>query len=128
MTFVGHYLYSEDTAGDFSRLRPSTSAIQPPNTPDIKPESDEIRNAAEAFEASFIAQMLAFSGLDKALTTGGGEDMSAFSSFYIESLAADITENGGFGLADMFYDRLVALSDPQTVLKTESSNVDFGRV
>jgi len=65
------------------------------------------RDAAQAFETAFIAQMLTFSGLDKALTLGGGEEMSAFTSFYIESLAQDISDGGGFGLADNFYKQLV---------------------
>ena len=48
-------------------------------------DMEAMRQAARDFEASYIAQMLTFSGLDKALTTGGGEDMSAFTSFYIQS-------------------------------------------
>jgi len=65
-----------------------------------------LREAAEDFEAAFISQMLKFSGLGKALTTGGGEDVSAFTDFYIQNYAEQIVETGGFGLADKFYDKL----------------------
>lgn len=68
----------------------------------------ELRQAAEDFEAAFISQMLKFSGLGEALTKGGGEDVSAFTDFYIENYAEKIVEKGGFGLADKFYDKLAA--------------------
>jgi Rod binding domain-containing protein len=67
---------------------------------------ENISQAAKDFETAFIAQMLKFSGLTEALTTGGGEDMAAFTDFYIQSFAEDIVESGGFGLADKFYDKL----------------------
>lgn len=77
----------------------------------------EIHQAASDFETAFIAQMLTFSGLDKALTLGGGEDVSAFSSFYIESLAAQISDEGGFGLAEKFYTQLAKSGDLPAPLK-----------
>ncbi len=68
----------------------------------------ELRQAAEDFEAAFISQMLKFSGLAEALTKGGGEDVAAFTDFYIENYAEKIVESGGFGLANKFYDKLAA--------------------
>ncbi len=68
----------------------------------------KLREAAEDFEAAFISQMLKFSGLGEALTKGGGEDVSAFTDFYIDNYAEKIVEKGGFGLADKFYDKLAA--------------------
>ena len=59
---------------------------------------DQAKQTAQDFEESFIAQMLKFSGLDKALTSGGGEGVEEFAQFYLEELAAEITEKGGFGL------------------------------
>ena len=65
---------------------------------------DEVAWAtAKKFEASFIAQMLNHSGLAKALTAAGGEDVASFSQFYMESIAEDITEDGGFGIAEKIY-------------------------
>jgi len=75
------------------------------------PEDPELRKAAEDFEAAFISQMLKFSGLGEALTKGGGEDVAAFTDFYIENFAEKIVDNGGFGLADRFYGKLAAKSE-----------------
>lgn len=76
-------------------------------TPSIEAERDaELRQSATDFETAFIAQMLKFSGLTEALTSGGGEDVAAFTDFYIESFAEEIVESGGFGLADRFYEKL----------------------
>ena len=58
------------------------STTSPEETERALKES-EMRQAAQDFEASFIAQMLTFSGLGEALTAGGGEEVSAFTSFYI---------------------------------------------
>ena len=88
----------------------------------IKEKEAELRVAAQDFEAAYIAQMLTFSGLDKALTAGGGEEVSAFTSFYIESFADQIAENGGFGLAENFYNRLLKLDQVQnSLIETETS-------
>jgi Rod binding domain-containing protein len=74
-------------------------------------EDPELRQAAEDFEAAFISQMLKFSGLGEALTKGGGEDVAAFTDFYIENYAEKIVDKGGFGLADRFYEKLAAKSE-----------------
>lgn len=67
----------------------------------------EVSKAAKDFETAFIAQMLKFSGLAEAITTGGGEDVAAFTDFYIQSFAEEISDTGGFGLAEQFYDKLI---------------------
>jgi len=92
-----------------------------------------LRQSAQDFEAAYIAQMLTFSGLDKALMAGGGEEVAAFTSFYIENFAEQIAEKGGFGLADKFYDRMHKLSgftSEQNDSKNNGvlSNVDFGKL
>ncbi len=75
--------------------------------PTAKIPDPELMKAAQEFEAAYITQMLSFSGLGDALIKNGGGDMEAFTSFYLEALAADITEKGGFGLAEIFYDDLL---------------------
>ena len=65
-----------------------------------KTAGETAEETAKSFEAAFIAQMLQFSGLAKALTIGGGEAVESFTQFYLEELAKDITNNGGFGIAD----------------------------
>lgn len=90
------------------------SAIEGSNSDrpsDLDISKDAIRKSAQDFEAAFLTQMLTFSGLGKALTTGGGEDMAAFTGFYIESLAEKITEAGGLGLAERFYQKLLQTSE-----------------
>lgn len=71
----------------------------------------QLRQSSIDFETAFIAQMLKFSGLTEALTSGGGEDVAAFTDFYIESFAEEIVESGGFGLADRFYEKLKLQSE-----------------
>lgn len=95
-----------------------------------KPQIDEVkaREAAQDFEAAYIAQMLTFSGLDKALMAGGGDDMAAFTSFYIESFADQIVEKGGFGLADKFYDRIVKLNEFSQIIDTGTTNVTLNKL
>lgn len=66
----------------------------------------ELRAAAKDFEAAFIGQMLKFSGLGDALVKGGGEDVAAFTDFYIEKFAEELSDNGGLGLQDKFYQKL----------------------
>ncbi|PHR57716.1 MAG: hypothetical protein COA43_11945 [Robiginitomaculum sp.] len=75
--------------------------------------------AAQDFEAAFISQMLTFSGFGKALTMSGGEDVASFSQFYIEAIAKDITEGGGFGLAEKIYSHIE---------KKETKNGNLGRL
>ena len=47
----------------------------------ISGEDPAIRAAAEDFEAAFISQMLKFSGLGKALTTGGAKMLPLLQTF-----------------------------------------------
>ena len=96
-------------------------------------KENELRQSAQDFEASFIAQMLTFSGLDKALTAGGGEEVSAFTSFYIESFAEQIAEKGGFGLADNFYNQMLEMAglseiDNNALNNGETLHVDLGKL
>ena len=103
--------------------------IETPATTGAPPLDEEgMKKAAQEFEASYIAQMLTFSGLDKALMAGGGDDMAAFTSFYIQSFAEDIAENGGFGLAEKFYDRMVKISGADSAAELGGENVDFGKL
>lgn len=70
-------------------------------------EQAKLRQAAKDFEASYIAQMLTFSGLAKALTAGDGQGADAFASFYVEKIAQSVAEKGGFGLAEGIYQHLL---------------------
>lgn len=90
------------------------------NEPAKVAKNEKAWETAKEFEASFIAQMLTYSGLAEALTSSGGEDVASFSQFYIESIAKDLTDNGGFGLAEKIYEHIEK--------KMEGSNGDLGRL
>ena len=105
--------------------RPSTAQL----SPELQQQQESIREAAHDFEAAFITQMLTFSGLGKALTTGGGEIMSAFTGFYIESFAEQMTEAGGLGLAERFYTDLLqtsGLADAVELSSPERNSQNLG--
>jgi len=108
----------------FSTLSlPASTTLPNVEAPKEGSEINAIKKSAKDFETAFITQMLTFSGLGDALTIGGGEAASAFSSFYLESVAEDIVEAGGFGLADKFYEKLMIKSG---LSDKENDNVDFG--
>lgn len=66
----------------------------------------ELMATARAFESVFIAQMLAHSGLGKALGAEGGFGGEAFSSLLVDEYANRLVEKGGFGLAEEVYEQL----------------------
>jgi len=61
-----------------------------------------VQRAAKAFEASFLAEMLKFSGLGEQTNSFSGSAGEAqFASFHREALAQAIVSKGGLGLAEM---------------------------
>jgi len=62
----------------------------------------KMRETAEAFEASFLSQMLKpmFEGLDTEGTFGGGEAEATWRSFLVDAMARQTAKAGGVGLAD----------------------------
>ncbi len=63
--------------------------------------------AARAFEASFLAEMLKYTGLNaKPETFGGGAGEEAFSSLLTEEYARLLAERGGIGIAEQVFDLL----------------------
>ena len=60
------------------------------------------RAAAEALEASFLAEMLKATGLgDQGTSLSGSAGESQFASFHRDAIAREIVQSGGIGLADM---------------------------
>jgi len=67
-----------------------------------------MHNAAQAFEASFIAEMLKSAGVGKARDSfGGGAGEEAFSSFLVSAQAEKLAQGGGFGLSEKIYQSLL---------------------
>lgn len=62
----------------------------------------KMRETAQAFEASFLSQMLKpmFEGLETDGMFGGGEGEATWRSFLIDAMAKQTAKAGGIGLAD----------------------------
>lgn len=79
----------------------------PENSPENSEERDaQLREKAQEFESIFIAEMLSHAGFDKALSENAGFGGEAFSRMLVESYAEQLSEKGGFGLADRIYRQL----------------------
>ena len=52
------------------------------------------------FEKLLWAELLTHTGLEDALTLGGGQGASMFARYFVESIAADIAEQHPLGLLD----------------------------
>ncbi len=89
-----------------------TPAQRPPariDGPDADaPATDQAaRDTAERFEASFLAEMLKHSGINKTpQSTGGGAGEDAFASFLTDEYARLITDRGGIGLAEQIFNAI----------------------
>ena len=64
----------------------------------LKPSPEQDTNVR--FEQLLWAELLTHTGLEKALTLGGGEGASMFSRYFVEAIAADIAEQHPLGLLD----------------------------
>lgn len=92
---------------------PATRAPATPGAPTAAAKAAEgreaaLREAAHAFEAVFLAEMLKHSGINKApggFDGGAGED--AFSGFLTEEYARLIADRGGIGLAEHIFGSLM---------------------
>ena len=82
----------------------------PPSTRIDVPKSvepDHQRIVAEDFEASFLAEMLKYTGINKTSESfGGGAGEDAFSSMLNDAYAKALVEAGGIGIADYVYQSL----------------------
>lgn len=67
----------------------------------------ELRSAAQSFEASFLAEMLRYSGLNAMPAGfGGGAGEEAFASLLTDQYAELLSARGGIGLAERIFDVL----------------------
>ncbi len=72
-----------------------------------------MRETAEAFEASFLAQMLKpmFEGLRTDGPFGGGQGEETWRSFMIEAMAKQTVKAGGIGLADQVVAQMLKMQE-----------------
>ena len=89
-------------------LRPIALSVQKAEPkPEPAPGEAAARKAARAFEASFLAEMLQYTGLNANPDDfGGGVGEEAFSSLLTERYAELLAERGGIGLAEQVFEVL----------------------
>lgn len=92
---------------------PVTPAPIPPDAPPAPdaPSADleALRRAAQALEASFLAEMLKQAGFGESRDSfGGGAGEAQFASFLRAEHARALAEGGGIGLAEQLFRSLVA--------------------
>lgn len=86
---------------------PANAADRVADTSTKAAEKDaSLRKTAKEFESVFIAEMLTHAGFDKALSESSGYGGEAFSRMLVETYAGQLSEKGGFGLADQIYRQL----------------------
>lgn len=73
----------------------------------------KMRETAEAFEASFLTQMLKpmFEGLETDGPFGGGEGEATWRSFLVEAMAKQTARAGGVGLADEVLSEMMKMQE-----------------
>ena len=71
------------------------------------------RETAEAFEASFLSQMLKpmFEGLSTDGPFGGGEAESTWRGFLVDAMAKQTVKAGGIGLADRVMSEMLKMQE-----------------
>jgi Rod binding domain-containing protein len=81
-------------------------------TPTAAPTA-RMRETAESFEASFLAQMLKpmFEGLRTDGMFGGGQGEETWRSFMIEAMAKQTVKAGGVGLADQVVAQMLKMQE-----------------
>ncbi|MGO4410453.1 MULTISPECIES: rod-binding protein [unclassified Brevundimonas] len=88
-------------------LRPTAAPARSGQSP------EQMRETAEAFEASFLSQMLKpmFEGLQTDGPFGGGEGEATWRSFLIDAMAKQTVKAGGVGLADSVVSQMLKMQE-----------------
>lgn len=94
-----------------SDLTVSPALLQP--VPAAPAASARTRQTADAFEASFLAQMLKpmFEGLSTDGPFGGGEAEATWRGFMIDAMAQQTVKAGGIGLADQVLAQMLKMQE-----------------
>lgn len=76
---------------------------------------DQVRQAAEDFEAVFLSQMLEpmFKNLDAEGPFGGGSGESIYRSLLVQEFGKSISRAGGVGIADSVQREILKLQEVQ---------------
>lgn len=88
---------------------PTVTQIVNHTEPDIG--RDKFKEVATALEASFLAEMLKYTGVGESRGSfGGGKGEDAFASLLVREQANLMAENGGIGLAEQIIDSMMRRS------------------
>lgn len=79
---------------------PPTGTSAPASASPPTPETAVSEESKLKFEQLLWAELLTHTGLEDALTLGGGQGASMFSRYFVEAIAADIAEQHPLGLLD----------------------------
>ena len=92
-----------------------TPATLPPSAAARSPavSAARMRETAEAFEASFLSQMLKpmFEGLSTEAPFGGGEAEGTWRGFLVDAMAKQTVRAGGIGLADQVVAQMLKMQE-----------------
>ena len=93
-------------------LAPTTLTPQAPVAP-VAAVTARMRETAEAFEASFLSQMLKpmFEGISTEAPFGGGEAEGTWRGFLVEAMAKQAVRGGGIGLADQVVAEMLRMQE-----------------
>lgn len=102
-----------------SDLAVSPSLLTPTVAAPSLAEQERMRETAERFEASFLAQMLKpmFEGLSTDGPFGGGEAEGQWRSFMIDEMAKQTVRSGGIGLADTVVAEMIRMQAEQSAVR-----------
>lgn len=89
-------------------LRNNTTA-----RPEQTQNQEAMRRTAEAFEASFLSQMMKpmFEGLSTEAPFGGGAGEAAWRGFLVDAMAQQTVKAGGVGLADSVLAQMIKMQE-----------------
>ena len=104
-------------------MAPSVDMLRGAPSPAAVSGADQarIRQTAQEFEATFLAQMLRpmFDGLSTEAPFGGGHAEETWRGFMIDEMGKQISRAGGVGLADQVMAEMIRMQSGQTAAPIE---------
>ena len=96
-------------------MAPSVDMLRGAPSPAAVSGADQarIRQTAQEFEATFLAQMLRpmFEGLSTEAPFGGGHAEETWRGFMIDEMGKQISRSGGIGLADQVVTQMLKMQE-----------------
>ena len=106
-------------------MAPSVDMLRGAPSPAAVSGADQarIRQTAQEFEATFLAQMLRpmFEGLSTEAPFGGGHAEETWRGFMIDEMGKQISRAGGIGLADHVMAEMIRMQSGQTAAPIEGA-------